>query len=165
MTEQLQDEQKECDTLKRIEKIFPDKDEKDEKEDMLQLVNKNCSEFFLDQYGLPYAVVRLSDHIETISMNGKRFRNWVCKTKYDVTKALLSSETLTSVLNILKSKAEFDNNTRNLHLRVAGSDAEPYVIYYDLTNSKWEVIKITVDGWSIEKSPIMFRRYSNQRTQ
>ena len=107
----------------------------------------------------------LCDHIETISMNGKRFRNWVCKTKYDVTKALLSSETLTSVLNILKSKAEFENNTRNLHLRVAGSDAEPYVIYYDLTNSKWEVIKITVDGWSIEKSPIMFRRYSNQRTQ
>jgi DNA-binding transcriptional MerR regulator len=165
LTEQLQDEQKACDTLKRIEKIFPDKDEKDEKEDMLQLVNKNCSEFFLDQYGFPYAVVRLSDHVETMSINGKRFRNWVCKTKYDVTKALLSSETLTSVLNILKAKAEFENNTRNLHLRVAESDREPYVIYYDLTNSKWEVVKITADGWSIEKSPIMFRRYSNQRTQ
>lgn len=165
LTEQLQDEQKAYDTLQKIEKIFPDKDEKDEKEDTLQLVNKNCSEFFLDQYGLPYAAVRLSDHVETMSINGKRFRNWVCKTKYDVTNALLSSETLTSVLNILKAKAEFENNTRNLHLRVAESDREPYVIYYDLTNSKWEVVKITADGWSIEKSSIIFRRYSNQRMQ
>ena len=165
LTEQLQDEQKAYDTLKRVEKVFPDKDEKDEKEDTLQLVNKNCSEFFLDQYGLPYAVVRLSDHVETMSINGKRFRNWICKTRYDATKSLLSSETLTSILNILKAKAEFENNTRNLHLRVAESDKEPYVIYYDLTNSKWEVVKITADRWSIEKSPIMFRRYSNQRTQ
>jgi hypothetical protein len=168
LTEQLQDEQKAYDILKRMEKISPgkdEKDEKDEKEDTLQLVNKNCSEFFLDQYGLPYAAVRLSGHVETMSINGKRFRNWVCKTKYDATKALLSSETLTSVLNILKAKAEFENHTRNLHLRVAESDTEPYVIYYDLTNSKWEVVKITADGWSVEKSPILFRRYINQRTQ
>ena len=168
LTEQLQDEQKAYDTLKRVEKIFPDKDEKDEKdekEDTLQLVNKNCSEFFLDQYGLPYAAVRLIDHVETMSINGKRFRNWVCKTKYDATNALLSSETLTSVLNILKAKAEFENNSRNLHLRVAENDREPDVIYYDLTNRKWEVVKITADGWSIEKSPIIFRRYSNQRMQ
>ena len=109
--------------------------------------------------------VRLSDHVETMSINGKRFRNWVCKTKYDATNSLLSGETLTSILNILKAKAEFENNTRNLSLRVAGSDKEPNVIYYDLTNIKWEVVKITSDGWSIEKSPIVFRRYSNQRIQ
>jgi hypothetical protein len=165
LTEQLKDEQKANDALQKIEKIFPDKEDKDEKEDTLQLVNKNCSEFFLDQYGLPYAAVRLSDHVETMSINGKRFRNWICKTKYDATKSLLSSETLTSVLNILKAKAEFEDNTRNLHLRVAESDREPFVIYYDLTNSKWEVVKITADSWSIEKSPIMFMRYSNQRMQ
>ena len=170
LTEQLEDEQKAYDTLKIGEKIFQDKeekakDEKDEKEDTLQLVNKNCLEFFLDQYGLAYAAVRLSDHVETMSINGKRFRNWVCKTKYDATNSLLSGETLTSILNILKAKAEFENNTRNLSLRVAGSDKEPNVIYYDLTNIKWEVVKITSDGWSIEKSPIVFRRYSNQRIQ
>jgi hypothetical protein len=168
LTEQLQDEQKAFDTLKKVEKIFPnrdDKDEKDEKEDTLQLVSKNCLQFFLDQYGAPYTTVRLSDHVETVAMNGKRFRNWVCKTKYDATNTLLGSETLASVLNILKAKAEFENNTRNLYLRVAGSDKESFVIYYDLTNSKWEVIKITPDSWSIEKSPVLFRRYSNQLMQ
>ena len=59
LTEQLQDEQKACDTLKRIEKIFPDKDLKYVKRRYATIRNKNCSEFFLDQYGLPYAVVRL----------------------------------------------------------------------------------------------------------
>jgi hypothetical protein len=41
----------------------------------------------------------------------------------------------------------------------------PFVIYYDLTNSKWEVVKITPNGWSIEKCPVLFRRYSNQLMQ
>jgi hypothetical protein len=95
--------------VKRAEKILPP--EKDEKEDTLQLVNKTCLQFFLDQYGSPYATVRLNDQLETMAINGKRFRNWICKTKYDATSALLSSETLTSVLNILKGKAEFENNT------------------------------------------------------
>jgi hypothetical protein len=53
LTDQLQDEQKALNILRRIEKILPDKDEKDEKEDTLQLVNKNCLQFFLDQYGSP----------------------------------------------------------------------------------------------------------------
>jgi hypothetical protein len=168
LTEQLQDEQKAFDTLKKVGKILPDKDEKDEKDekdDTLQLVNKNCLQFFLDQYGAPYATVRLGDHVETMAMNGKRFRNWICKTKYDATNTLLGSETLASVLNVLKAKAEFENNTRNLYLRVAESNNEPFVIYYDLTNSKWEVVKITPNGWSIEKSPVLFRRYSNQLMQ
>jgi hypothetical protein len=165
LTEQLQDEQKAFDTLKRIEQILPEKDEKDEKEDTLQLVSKSCLQFFLDQYGSPYAAVRLSDHVETMAMNGKRIRNWICKIKYDATNILLSSETLASVLNVLRAKAEFENNTRNLYLRVAESDKEPFVIYYDLTNSRREVVKITPIRWSIEKSPILFRRYGNQLMQ
>jgi hypothetical protein len=62
---QLQDEQKALDTLRRLEKHLLDKDKKNEKGDTLQLVNKNCLQFFLDQYGSPYAAVRLSDHVET----------------------------------------------------------------------------------------------------
>jgi hypothetical protein len=165
LTEQLQDEQKAFDILRKVEKLLPDKDEKDQKEDTLQLVNKNCLQFFLDQYGSPYAAVRFSDHVETMTINGKRYKNWICKAKYDASNTLLSSETLASVLNVLRAKAEFENNTKNLYLRVAENDEEPFVIYYGLTNSKWEVVKITPDGWSIEKCPVLFRRYSNQQMQ
>lgn len=39
-------------------------------------------------------------------------------------------------------------------------------IYYDLTNRKWDAIKITPEGWEIDKNPpILFRRYGSERAQ
>ena len=38
-------------------------------------------------------------------------------------------------------------------------------IYYDLTNSEWQVVKITSEGWEIVYSPGLFRRYSHQLPQ
>ena len=35
-------------------------------------------------------------------------------------------------------------------------------IFYDLTNKEWEAIKITAEGWVIEKAPIIFRRHNAQ---
>jgi hypothetical protein len=46
-------------------------------------------------------------------------------------------------------------------------DAENFSeIYYDLTNPRWEAIKITSEGWEIVKDPpILFRRYGNELPQ
>ena len=39
-------------------------------------------------------------------------------------------------------------------------------IYYDLTNKKWESIKITPQGWDIDRTPpILFRRYGSELPQ
>jgi hypothetical protein len=39
-------------------------------------------------------------------------------------------------------------------------------IYYDLTNKRWEAIKITSEGWEIDKTPpILFRRYGSELSQ
>ena len=73
-----------------------------------------------------------------------------------------------SVLNILKARAEFDGQTRNLNLRIAfaADSVEPYIILYDLTNKDWQIVKIdSENGWTIEYSPVIFRRYSNQQPQ
>jgi hypothetical protein len=162
LSEQLEDEQKAHQILKRVEGILlpvttekkkKKEEEKEEKEDILDLVKKNCLEFFIDQHGSPYAAIKVNDHIEAMYLHGRRFKNWLCKRYYDATNRLLGSESLTSVLNILKAEAEFGDNIEKLHLRVARNDREPYTIYYDLTNSKWEVVKITDESWSIEKSP------------
>ena len=40
-----------------------------------------------------------------------------------------------------------------------------YSIYYDLANKDWQVVKITEDGWQIEQSPILFRRYGSTGIQ
>jgi hypothetical protein len=50
-----------------------------------------------------------------------------------------------------------------LHLRVASSDGND--ILYDLTDGGCNVIRITPERWNIEKSPIIFRRYSSQLCQ
>ena len=42
-----------------------------------------------------------------------------------------------------------------------------YTFFYDLTNSKWSVIRITPSGWSVvdKDIPILFKRYANQQPQ
>src|SRR5207249_18652 len=51
-----------------------------------------------------------------------------------------------------------------LQLRVASDDRDGSFLY-DLTNKDWDIIRITSKGWRVEKSPIIFRRYSNQLPQ
>src|SRR5215212_285555 len=151
------------------EKQNEDKDDDDdqEEENILELVEENCSEFFLDQYGLPYAAITVNEHIETMSLNSKRFRNWLCKLFYDMTGNLLRAENLSAILNILKARSEFGGNIKQLHLRIGNTQLDPNTnYYYDLTNGSWEVVKITGIEWKIEESPpIIFRRYSNQQAQ
>src|SRR5829696_54223 len=139
-------------------------DEKEQQENILELVEENCSEFFLDQYGLPYAAVTVNEHVETMSLNSKRFRNWLCKLFYDTTGKLLKAENLATVSHILKAKAEFSGNIKQLYLRIGVDSDANY--YYDLTNYSWEVVKINGTEWNVEKSPpVIFRRYSNQQPQ
>ncbi len=89
-----------------------------------------------------------------MSLHSKRFRNWLCKLFYERTAKFLKPEHLATVSNILKAKAEFGGNIKQLYLRV-GFDLDTN--YYDLTNSSWEVVKITETDWNIEKrSPVIF---------
>ena len=90
-----------------------------------------------------------------MSLNSKRFRNWLCKLFYDRTGNLLTAEDVASVSNILKAKAEFGDNIKQLYLRIGVDSDGNY--YYDLTNYSWEVVKITGTDWNIEKrSPVIF---------
>ena len=104
-------------------------------------------------------------------MNSKRFKNWLCKICYDTDNSIINSESLKNVINILKAQIEFgiSSRTKEFHLRVGSrtdnAEEDSATIYYDLTNSPWEVVKVTPYRWSIEKAPILFRRYNNQRPQ
>ena len=136
----------------------------------LEIAKQNCRELFVDQYGTPYAVVIVNEHLEVLSLNSKRFKNWLCKICYDTDNSIINSESLKNVINILKAQIEFgiSSRTKELHLRVGSrtdNAEEDSAIYYDLTNSPWEVVKVTPYRWSIEKALILFRRYNNQRPQ
>jgi hypothetical protein len=133
---------------------------------LLQIAKEKCQEFFVDQYGSPYAAVRIRDHGETLHLNSERFRNWICRQYYELEGSVPNSESITNAVNVLKANAEFDGNTKELHIRVARSiEHDTTTIHYDMTNSEWEAVKITSEGRSIEKSPGIFRRYNNQQPQ
>ena len=68
---------------------------------------------------------------------------------------------LDGILKLIESQLMYNEDIKKIHLnlRVAKTDKDAF--YYDLTNSKWEIIKITSEGWNIIKDneiPI-FKRY------
>ncbi len=141
---------------------------------VLTLVKEHIQELFINQYGEPYVAVKINDHLETLHLKHERFRNWVGKLYYDQAEKghAPNSESITTVVNILTANAQFGGNQKELFLRVAsndGNDISSYLqhnqILYDLTNKDWEIVKITPDGWSIERTEFaVFRRY-NARPQ
>ena len=65
---------------------------------------------------------------------------------------------------MLKYEADFKGDMIPLHLSVASDDRDGSFLY-DLTNKDWDIVRISPEGWKIEKSPIIFKRYSNQLPQ
>lgn len=132
----------------------------------LDLAKAACAELFTDQYGKAYAVIRVNSHTETIALQSQKFRSWIAKLYHDKkNRGTLSSEDLTAALNVLKAEAQFDGIQRHLDLRVASMPNEENALYYDLTNDKWECVRITKDGWSVQAAPVLFTRYANHRPQ
>jgi hypothetical protein len=128
---------------------------------LVEIAKQNCNELFIDQYNTPYACIKIKGHLEVLSLNGKRFRNLLFRICYNHTKKI-SSEKIEGITNILKADAEISENIKHLDLRVGKTD--DYTFLYDLTNSKWSVIRITPSGWFIidNNVPIIFKRYAQQ---
>jgi DNA polymerase elongation subunit (family B) len=158
----------------------------------INLAKEFCQEFFIDNLGQPYAAIKVGEHIEVVPIKTSKFKNWLSKLYYDVTSVqakvkqdtiitngsssndkpslfeeggdVLSTEALSKSLRVLIGKAEFSGKTRKqLYLRTARTPDG--TIYYDLTNPKWQCVKITHEGWSVVSSPPIFRRYSHQMEQ
>ena len=126
-------------------------------------------DIFKDQHNAPYAFVNVKDHREVLFLDSTRFERWVYRKLiwYDrygqpVLPRPIDVET---VLSYLKSMAEFDAIIKELYCRVGG-DYNNGVIYYDLSNEKWQTIEVTSKGWMIQNIPTrLFNRYYNQIAQ
>ncbi|PWU80100.1 MAG: hypothetical protein DLM72_13875 [Candidatus Nitrosopolaris wilkensis] len=155
--------------VKSVEEEQHSRDEEEsslsQAERIVQIAEGKCQEFFVDQYRTPYSAVNIGGHTETLPLNnGGRFKHWLSKTYYELEEKVPNAESISNALNVLKAKADFDGNSKEMNLRVASYNNKNE-IYYDLTNGEWEAVKITSEGWSIEKAPVIFKRYSNQQPQ
>lgn len=129
---------------------------------LIELAEENVNEFFTDQYSRPHAAIKNNEHIEIYQIKSTSFRRWLAGLFWRTEGKAINSEGLNAALNVLGAKAAFEGKKRKLHNRVAWhGDA----IYYDLSNEKWEAVKITPQGWEIVELPIIFKRYNHQKAQ
>ena len=119
--------------------------------------------FFHDELNEPFVRIPIDNHKEIWRCRGKQFKRYAGKIFWDTYGKAINSDALNTALNVIEGKACFDGLQHELTTRVASSDG---AIWYDLSNTEWQVIKITPNGWEIiTDPPILFKRYPHQQAQ
>lgn len=140
-----------------------EKDEKKNKADEAADMGLEHTNLFHDQYKEPFAVIEVGAHKEVHAIKSKFFKRWFAKLIYDSTGKVPSPTTCAAALRVMEAKACFEGKRIELNNRVAWHNQ---ALYYDLTNDRWQAVKITSKGWIIvEEPPILFRRYNHQQAQ
>src|SRR5918996_1600439 len=131
---------------------------------LVQLAIENTKLLFKDQYNIAHAQIHNADHYEIIKVESSKFKRYLSKLFYDSnSNRVINSDSITNAIQVLQAKGEYEGPTIPLSLRVARQGGD---IYYDLSNNKWQCIKITQHDWDLVNStscPI-FVRY-NQTPQ
>jgi hypothetical protein len=133
-------------------------------ERLVDLVTQNSNSFFKDENNTAFARINTTDHHEILKVGCSKFKRYLSRLLYESDRKVANSEALTTAIQVLQAKGEFEGETKSLSLRVAWHKGD---IYYDLTNEKHQCVKVSGSGsgsgsWQIldETPGPMFIRYS-----
>src|SRR5258707_11083147 len=114
------------------------------------------AELFHTADGTAFADLMIDGHRETWPVRSLRLRSWLRRKYYEATGAAQGAGAISSAVNLLEARAQFDAPRRAVYLRVAEHDGR---IYLDLADDCWRAVEIGPDGWQvITCPPIRFRR-------
>ncbi len=137
-----------------------------ESERLLRLAERHATEFFVDVYGEPFVQMPVGNHQEVwpVGPRQMQIKRWLTRLFRAIEGKPPSAQSMTDAcLGIEAICAE--GPTRELHNRVAWAE-DRTVLYYDLTDDDYRVVKITAQGWQVTGDyPILFRRYQHQQPQ
>lgn len=135
-----------------------------EAEVIIRLVRQSGAFLFHDTENNLYAAVNLNNHREIHSLESKDFSIWLSGLYYKEKDKPAKKESISQAISVLSAEAMYDcDEAIPLSNRVAKSDN---AFWYSLSNSKWQAVKITADGWKVEdKPPILFMRFRHQNQQ
>ena len=103
-----------------------------------------------------FASVPIDDHWETWRIGAKGFRLWLQRRYWQKYRSVPNSQALQDAIGVLRGKSLFDGPEYPVFVRLAEVDG---VIWLDLANEKWQVVRIDATGWRIENtSPVRFVR-------
>jgi len=134
--------------------------------DRLIELGKQDTIFFHTPDDTCYAAVKLGTGgyaIYPLNEKSRQFKKILKHRYYNATGKAPAAEPLKAAIGVLESIAMFEGDTIELHNRVAWHGDS---IVYDLTNSNYEAIEITSQGWGLmPHGHILFRRFSHQIPQ
>src|SRR5947209_5018001 len=115
-----------------------------------------CGELFHTATGTAFADILVDGHRETWPIRSKRFRGWLRRRYYETTGSALSGQAISSELDLLEARAQFDAPERSVYVRIAEHGGH---IYLDLADERWRAVEISPDGWRVNRCPpVRFRR-------
>jgi hypothetical protein len=153
--------------LEDVDDLDDRKQRKDAAELLLELVGAAGVELFHDSE--PRLYIRIPQHddvVETYTLAPRPARQvlaWFRHLYYETTGSALKQQALEDALGVLQARAEFDGETRDVHVRLAGFAGN---IYLDLGDPQWRIVEIDHSGWrllSSRQAPVVFRRPSGLR--
>ncbi|MEA3366939.1 MAG: CHC2 zinc finger domain-containing protein, partial [Planctomycetota bacterium] len=107
--------------------------------------------------------VPVGDHREILRLRDGRYREWVEAELYRRTGRAAYDGALSSARSILGGQARIDEETHELHNRVAWHRGR---LWYDLADDDWRAVAVGPDGWDVVNNPpIIFRRHAHQLPQ
>jgi len=109
-----------------------------------------CGELFHTATGTAFVDLLVDGHRETWPIRSKRFRGWLRRRYYEATGGALNGHAISSALDVLEARAQFDAPERSVHVRVAEHDGH---IYLDLADEQWREVEIGPEGWRVNKFP------------
>src|SRR5262245_24286929 len=115
-----------------------------------------CEELFHTDAGTAFADITVDGHRETWAIRSKQFRGGLRRRYYETTGNALGGQAISSELDLLEARAQFDAAERCVHTRIAEHAGH---IYLDLADGHWRAVEIGPDGWRVNGSPpVRFRR-------
>jgi hypothetical protein len=109
---------------------------------------QECGELFHTATSTAYADVLVDGHRETWPIRSKRFRGWLRRRYYETTGSALGGQAISSELDLLEARAQFDAPECSVHTRIAEHDGR---IYLDLADEHWRAVEIGPDGWWVNR--------------
>jgi hypothetical protein len=133
-------------------------------EELLMLVDGLDMALFHDEVNDAFAAITIDGNTRVWALDDGELKMWLSKLYNNGTGKLIGDSSVKQVLSVLSARAIFDNpDPVRMSVRVAEHEQS---FYYDLTNSKWQVVKITADGWAVDDNPpMLFKRYRHQQAQ
>ena len=110
-----------------------------------------------------YAQYYNADHYEIWSVDSNNVTRWLGKIGMVINNGNIPTKNVISTAKLYLESVAFEGDSIDLHNRVAKSGDD---YWYDLSNEKWQAIKINKNGWKIEDdTPPIFPRYTHQKPQ